>query len=482
LEDVGTLDADLDVEAGGNKEVYTMLPLDTMLLDGDTVKFKNQGHLGRLLDNVREANADGFMVDVWWGLTERKAKVYDFAAYKDLVRMAEEKHLKVQMVASFHRCGGNVNDECDIKLPQFVLENREAGIFYKDQLGFENEEYISLFADAVKLQDGSSEEGRTPLEMYADWFTALADAFKGKLGKTNTITEIQVGLGPAGELRYPSYNFQAGWDYCGIGAFQAFDIHALDQLRKEKNITWPPLDPIDEYFMRRNVITPGKQGIENKHRLYQAKPWDTPFFRDGGGAYQGEGQKFLGWYSGKLQAHGVNVLKAAKRVFGDDTIIAGKVAGIHWWYNHASHAAELTAGYWNTQPQNKNGDGSRNVYWEIAQAFKEVGASLDFTCLEMKSPTPEQDKIGGVQCQSNPEDLVWQVQKAAVDSGVPFNGENALPRFDWGAYDQILKHHPALTAFTYLRLGDQLVSTQDQGNDGIPFENFKRFVRKMKQQ
>ena len=38
------------------------------------------------------------------------------------------------------------------------------------------------------------------------------------------IQEIQVGMGPAGELRYPSYPEQDGvWKFPGIGAFQCFD-------------------------------------------------------------------------------------------------------------------------------------------------------------------------------------------------------------------------------------------------------------------
>lgn len=38
------------------------------------------------------------------------------------------------------------------------------------------------------------------------------------------IQEIQVGMGPAGELRYPSYPEQNGtWKFPGIGAFQCYD-------------------------------------------------------------------------------------------------------------------------------------------------------------------------------------------------------------------------------------------------------------------
>jgi beta-amylase len=34
------------------------------------------------------------------------------------------------------------------------------------------------------------------------------------------ISEIEIGLGPCGELRYPSYPEKHGWKYPGIGEFQ----------------------------------------------------------------------------------------------------------------------------------------------------------------------------------------------------------------------------------------------------------------------
>jgi len=34
------------------------------------------------------------------------------------------------------------------------------------------------------------------------------------------IVDIEVGLGPAGELRYPSYPKNQGWNFPGIGEFQ----------------------------------------------------------------------------------------------------------------------------------------------------------------------------------------------------------------------------------------------------------------------
>ena len=39
------------------------------------------------------------------------------------------------------------------------------------------------------------------------------------------VTEVEVGLGPAGELRYPSYPQTHGWRFPGIGEFQVSVVH-----------------------------------------------------------------------------------------------------------------------------------------------------------------------------------------------------------------------------------------------------------------
>lgn len=36
---------------------------------------------------------------------------------------------------------------------------------------------------------------------------------------TGVIVDIEVGLGPAGEMRYPSYPQSQGWVFPGIGEF-----------------------------------------------------------------------------------------------------------------------------------------------------------------------------------------------------------------------------------------------------------------------
>lgn len=46
------------------------------------------------------------------------------------------------------------------------------------------------------------------------------------------ITEITVGMGPAGELRYPSYPEGDGrWCFPGVGEFQCYDKYMLQKLK-----------------------------------------------------------------------------------------------------------------------------------------------------------------------------------------------------------------------------------------------------------
>ncbi|PRQ18563.1 putative beta-amylase [Rosa chinensis] len=57
----------------------------------------------------------------------------------------------------------------------------------------------------------------------------------------------------------------------------------------------------------------------------------------------------------------------------------------------------------------------------------------------------------------SPEGLVRQVKMATKSAGIELAGENALERYDSGAYGQVLAtsrsdSSNALSAFTYLRL------------------------------
>ena len=72
-----------------------------------------------------------------------------------------------------------------------------------------------------------------------------------------------------------------------------------------------------------------------------------------------------------------------------------KIAGVHWWYNSRSHAAEMTAGYYNTEVH----DG----YAGILEMCAQHGMVVTLTCVEMCDAQHPPEAVCG------PEGLLRQV-------------------------------------------------------------------------
>ncbi|CAK8539541.1 unnamed protein product [Lathyrus sativus] len=411
--------------------VFVMLPLDTVTMGGHLNKARA---MNASLMALKSAGVEGVMVDAWWGLVEKDGPMkYNWDAYAELVQMVQKHGLKLQIVMSFHQCGGNVGDSCSIPLPPWVLEEirNNPELVYTDKLGRRNPEYISLGCDSVPVL-----AGRTPLQVYSDYMRSFRDRFADYLG--NVIIEIQVGLGPCGELRYPSYPETDGtWKFPGIGEFQCYDKYMRSSLEASAE-----------------AIGKKEWGTSGPHDSgqYNQYPEDTGFFKREGTWNTEYGDFFLDWYSSKLVEHGEKILVSAKSIFQTTGAkLSAKIAGIHWHYNARSHATELTAGYYNTRYH----DG----YLPIAQMLAKHGVILNFTCMEMK----DREQPDHANC--SPEGLVNQVKMATKIAGGELAGENALERYDSSAYGQVLATS-GLSAFTYLRINKRLLEG----------ENWRQFV------
>ncbi|XP_038876128.1 beta-amylase 1, chloroplastic-like [Benincasa hispida] len=441
-------EVEVEEEKGGKRRgvpVFVMMPLDSVTM-GNKVNRRKAMEVS--FQAMKGAGVEGVMVDVWWGLVEKeRSGEYNFGGYEELLGMAAKYGLKVQAVMSFHQCGGNVGDSCTIPLPRWVVEEmqKDPDLCYTDQWGRRNLEYVSLGCDNLPVL-----KGRAPVQCYVDFMRAFKQNFNHLLG--NTIVEIQVGMGPAGELRYPSYPEQNGtWRFPGIGAFQCFDKYMLSSLKAAANAAGKP-----EW----GLSGPTDAGHYNNW------PEDTWFFKkEGGGWNSSYGEFFLSWYSQILLEHGDMILSHASSIFKPSNVkISVKIAGIHWHYGSRSHAPELTAGYYNTR--------YRDGYTPIARMLARHGAIFNFTCIEMHDHEQPQD----AQCA--PEKLVEQVRLATRKAQIPLAGENALPRYDEYAHEQIvrassLEGDREMCAFTYLRMNTQLFEEEN-------WRRFVGFVQKMK--
>lgn len=124
---------------------------------------KDRDKLEKQLKHLQGAGVDGVMCDVWWGIVESKGpKEYDWSAYKTLFQLVKDCKLKMQVVMSFHQCGGNIGDVVIIPIPQWVRDVGEANpdIFYTNRTGNRNIEYLTIGVDNEPLFGG-----RTAIEV-----------------------------------------------------------------------------------------------------------------------------------------------------------------------------------------------------------------------------------------------------------------------------------------------------------------------------
>ncbi|KAM7511987.1 hypothetical protein LguiB_010862 [Lonicera macranthoides] len=435
-----------DFSGTPNVPVYVMLPLGIINMECELVDPDDLMNQLRILKSV---NVDGVMVDCWWGIVEAHApQQYNWNGYKRLFQIVRELDLKLQVVMSFHECGGNVGDDVHIPLPGWVTEigQSNSDIFFTDREGIRNFECLTWGIDKERVL-----RGRTAVEVYFDYMRSFRVEFD-EFFEDGIISEIEIGLGPCGELRYPSYPAKRGWKYPGIGEFQCYDKYLMKSLKSAAEA--------------RGHSFWGKG--PNNAGSYNSQPHETRFFCDGGDYDSYYGRFFLTWYSRVLIDHGDRVLALANLAF-EGTHIAAKLSGIHWWYKTASHAAELTAGFYN--PANRDG------YAPIASMLKKHETALNFTCVELRTLDQHEDFP---EALADPEGLVWQVLNAAWDVNIPVASENALNCHDREGYNKILENAKPfndpdgrhLSAFTYLRLSPVLMETHN-------FKEFERFVKRM---
>ena len=293
----------------GGVPVYVMLPLDTVSREGE---LRAVEQLAPRLEALRDAGVEGVMIDVWWGIVERRAPgAYDWAPYVALMDVLERTRLKLHVVLSFHACGANRDDDYHVPLPPWVedaVERDPDGLLFQDRAGTRSDEYLSLWADNAPMPvfDGArnadgdvrslaSPDGalpgttrgpsdasqttetsnashhhppRSPLECYRDMMRAFRATFDDKLRPGGLITEVLVGCGPCGELRFPAYAMSRGWRFPGVGEFQCYDRRALESLAQAAVAAGRP-----EW---------GKGGPHDAG-TYNSRPDDTGFFANGAG-------------------------------------------------------------------------------------------------------------------------------------------------------------------------------------------------------
>lgn len=263
-----------------------------------------------------------------------------------------------------------------------------------------------------------------------------------------------MGLGPDGELRYPSNDRigrRGATVVSGVGEFQCYDQNMLSILKQHAEENGNPL-----------------WGLGGPHDApsYDQSPNSANFFKDHGGSWESPyGDFFLSWYSNQLIGHGKKLLSLASSSFSDtDTTIYGKVPLIHTWYRTRSHASELTSGYYNTC--------YRDGYEAVAEMFARNTCKMILPGMDLADEYQPHESL------SSPESLLKQITTVCRKHGVEISGQNLSVSGAPGGFEQIKKNlsgENVMDLFTYQRMGAYFFSPEH-------FPSFTELVRTVNQQ
>ncbi|KAB2615439.1 inactive beta-amylase 4 [Pyrus ussuriensis x Pyrus communis] len=265
--------------------MYVMMPVDAFCIDGTgRPRIRKIKALTVALKALKLAVVHGIVVEVWLGL-------------------------KLHVAISFHsNVDSSSSKKGGVTLPLWIIENKH--IYYWDQNGFSNDDYLTLGVD--------------------HFMSSFAKKFEFLIG--TVIEEISVGLGPSGELKYPAHPFGDGrWKFPGIGEFQCYDKYMYSSDGNlEGKIQWKKKGP-------------------QKAGCYNSLPSEVPFFGEGEESFLSDYVcLFLEWYSGRLLHHADDILAKAANILKKyqenkltSIILLAKIGGKYWRYQAIAHPALL---------------------------------------------------------------------------------------------------------------------------------------------
>lgn len=415
-----------------------MAPLEV----SNWTEFSNQ------LATVEAYGVDAVTVDVWWGKVEATGdNQFNWSYYDQIFQVITSRGLDIVPIFSFHQCGGNVGDTCNIPLPSWLWSKYQGATLNG----------VTLDINGLKHK---SEQGHFSNETVQGWATplvlneyqAFTQAFVARYGTTyaNRMQEINVSLGPAGELRYPSYNsHDSGTGYPTRGALQAYSPLAITSFQQWALGTYGSIAGINAAWG--STVT----------NLSQVQPPSNAGFFFSSGDYRNTqyGKDLIDWYNKSLVDHGELMLDTVLTALGSSfpgAEIGYKIPGVHWSMTGPTpRAAEVTAGLIQTSVDMYAANTGRGYVNIVGLANRVAdsgrGVILHFTCLEFndESFTPQ---------YSQAKTLVGWVGAEAGRQGVKIKGENALAggitsNNGWDNVNQAFDTYPYI-GMTVLRVGE----------------------------
>lgn len=424
------------------------------LLISDWDAFKAQ------LNQAKNIGVTSVSTDVWWGKVEGAAdQNFDWDYYDRVSTEIINAGLKWVPIFSFHKCGGNVGDTCDIPIPPWIWQklspNNPDVLKYKSEKNNFSDEVIALWSDGKARSQ------------YLEFIQAFSQRYAGK---AQHITEINISAGPAGELRYPSYNAHDSWVYPGRGYLQSYSDNAIEDFQQYARQKYTTLDKVNQAWgsaltdwqqIRPPTDDGGADGFFNRQDYLTSQ----------------YGLDLIAWYNQALIDHGQFMLELANNALSDayrDVSLGIKIPGVHWLIGSPSlpRVAEVTAGLIPTNID-INSDSTARGYANIMTMINNVtkvtqrDIVLHFTCLEMSN-----DNVAPQY--SLAQDLVFWVGNGAGERNIDIMGENALSGGvtndgGWNNIDNAIRWS-AYRGLTVLRITDL------SNNNNLGFNRYQKLI------
>lgn len=402
---------------------FVMAPLEKIT---NWNAFKNQ------LITLKNNGVYGLTTDIWWGDVEANGdNQFDWSYYKTYADTVRASGLKWVPILSTHKAGGNVGDNVNIPIPSWLWTKDTAdNMKFKDEAGNWDDQSLSPWWSGTAQQ-------------YDELYASFASNFSSY---NDIIAKIYLSGGPAGELRFPSYNSAHGFSYPGRGHLECYSGAAKTSFRNAMQTKYTTIAALNSAwgtsltsFSQINPPTDGDNFFTNGY--------NTQYGRD-----------FLTWYQESLTKHLSAIAAKAHTRF--DSVFSGKrigakIAGVHWKMNDPSmpHSAEYAAGYYN--------------YSTILDQFKKSNLDLTFTCLEM-----DDSNAYTAPYYSAPKSLVINVANLATAKGIKHFGENALAiSNDSQKYQNCAEmlFNYKFSGFTLLRMANLVNSNGSATSEMAPF-------------
>ena len=408
---------------------------------------------------VAAYGVDAVSVDVWWGDVEGTAdNRFDWTYYDRVFETITDAGLDIAPILSFHQCGGNVGDDYTSLLPSWLWAKYAGrslngvrigpnGLQHRSEQGNSSPETVQGWADRLVANE------------YRDFTKAFTRHFAKDYRRD--IVEINVSLGPSGELRYPSYNsHDTGTGYPTRGGLQSYSPLAIRNLQD-----WAT----DRYGSLRGVNRAWGTHLTSKRHIQPPADADA-FFETGAYRSTRYGRDFVDWYNGSLVAHGKRMLTTVIRALDGGfrrADIGYKVPGIHWQMGADSpypRATEVTTGLIQTSVDEsawRTGHGYARII-ELADRFHRRHVVMHFTALEMDDNNPgdpfDPADPNSLRPYSLAKTLVGWIGDYAYRVGTDLKGENALSGGLYGdrGWDNINDAFDdwGYLGLTVLRMGD----------------------------